>query len=153
MTIITFEVLCVPIAEPRKRSRVAANASGKSFVMNFTPRNAPVNDFKFMVRETARLMRPGEPPLEGPLMVVLTFVLPRPASMIWKKRPMPRVPHDKKPDADNLAKSTLDALCVLWRDDAQVADLQVKKLIAAGDETPKVTVYVATWDVGSENKG
>ena len=39
------------------------------------------------------------------------------------------IPHDVKPDADNLVKSILDALtrARVWEDDGQVADLRVRK--------------------------
>lgn len=56
---------------------------------------------------------------------------------------MPREPHTIKPDADNLAKSVLDALSgLLFHDDKQVASLVVTKQIAAGDEQPHVVVRV-----------
>lgn len=56
---------------------------------------------------------------------------------------MERVPHEKKPDLDNLAKSVLDALNgIVWRDDAQVASLSMSKQIAAGDECPGVLIRV-----------
>ena len=51
--------------------------------------------------------------------VELVFVLPGKVSC-W---------HTHRPDADNLLKSTLDALAEsgIWHDDAQVASLQVSK--------------------------
>lgn len=70
-------------------------------------------------------------------------MMPRPKNMIWKKRPMPRVPHVKKPDSDNLIKAVKDALTgILWRDDCQVWKEQVTKIYHAGDESPCVKIQV-----------
>lgn len=81
--------------------------------------------------------------MTGPLRLMLCFRLPRPRAKIWKTKPMPREPHDHKPDADNLAKSVKDALSgLLWRDDSQVSELLVSKEIAAGNEKPHVDVMV-----------
>jgi Holliday junction resolvase RusA-like endonuclease len=56
---------------------------------------------------------------------------------------MPRAFHETRPDLDNLAKSTKDALTgILWRDDSQIAILNARKVIAAGDEQPCVEVQV-----------
>lgn len=82
-------------------------------------------------------------PLEGPLRVELVFVMPRPGYLRWKRRPMPRQHHTSTPDAENLAKSFLDALTgLVWRDDSQVAELHLVKLIASGDEQPHVEVHI-----------
>lgn len=56
---------------------------------------------------------------------------------------MPRLPHAKKPDRDNLDKAYLDALRgLLWIDDAQICDGRIEKWIAAGDEQPHVLITV-----------
>ena len=71
------------------------------------------------------------------------FVFPRPGVMVWKKKPMPRVRHTKKPDRDNLEKALMDALKgIVWIDDAQVCDGSIRKWIAAGDEQPGVHVVI-----------
>lgn len=71
--------------------------------------------------------------LHQPLSVALTFYMPRPKSHYrpnGKLKPAsPQIIHDKKPDADNLAKSVLDALTniKIWLDDDQVCELIIRK--------------------------
>ena len=48
--------------------------------------------------------------LDGPLRCDAVFVMPRTQSQICKKKPMPRIPHQKKLDRDNLDKALMDAL-------------------------------------------
>jgi len=127
-----------PIAQPRQRHAVRAGHA-----VNYTPSKHPVNDFKAAVKMAWRAGCTAAPH-DGPVTLMLTFVLPRPGNMMWKTRPMPRVPHTKKPDADNLAKSVKDALSGLaWRDDSQVCELTVRKFVASGDEQPHTTIGVS----------
>lgn len=138
---IEFTVPAIPIAQPRQRHRVVT-AGGRTFATNYTPKGDPVNDYKATVRLAASKAHTS-PPLDGPLDVTLVFVMPRPKSMRWKSRPMPRVWHATGKDLDNLAKSTLDALAgILFMDDCQVARLVLMKMIAAGDESPRVLVML-----------
>ena len=133
----------VPIAQPRQRQRVI-NVGGRMMAANYTPAKSPVADFKSALKYAASQVVDG-PPLTGPLRVNITFVFPRPSAIIWKTKPMPRLPHTKKPDIDNLTKSCLDALNnIVWRDDAQVHSGEFRKVIAAGDEAPHVSVEVFT---------
>lgn len=138
---IAFTVPAIPVAQPRQRHRVVA-AKGRTFAMNFTPRKDPVNEYKATVRLAASKVHTG-PPLDGPLDVMLGFVLPRPQSMRWKTRPMPRVWDTRGKDLDNLAKSTLDALAgLLFVNDCQVCRLVLTKEVASGYEAPCVVVSV-----------
>jgi len=147
---IAFTVPAVPVAQPRPRATLAPG--GESARMhevthiknaNTGDRKAhPIVAFKATVRLTAQGIFKGAP-LEGPLRLNVLFVMPRPGNMIWQRRPMPRALHEKRPDLDNLAKSTKDALTgILWRDDSQIAILNARKVIAAGDEQPCVEVQV-----------
>jgi len=139
---IEFTVTSVPVAQPRQRHRVAM-VNGKAMAMNYTPTKSPVTDFKMLVRFVAGNYYTG-PPLEGPLHVYLAFVMPRPKSRTKKRGPNPREWHITKPDAENLAKSVLDALTgTLWRDDRQVCDLMLQKFVASADEQPHVDVRVS----------
>lgn len=140
---ITFTVAAVPVAQPRQRHRIVTTAGGGAFVSNYTPKRDPVNGFKAAVALAAQQAHGDAGPLEGPLRLELLFIMPRPGYLCWKTKAMPRQWHVAKPDADNLAKSVKDALTgVLWRDDCQIARLVVGKQIAAGGESPGVTVAV-----------
>lgn len=138
---VEFSVPTIPVAQPRQRQTVAF-VGGKPRARNFTPTNAPVNAYKAAVQMAFREACKS-PPLVGPLRVDLVFVFPRPRAKIWKTKPMPRENHTAKPDLDNLAKATLDALNALaFIDDSQVAELTIKKWIASGDETAHVEIKI-----------
>lgn len=138
MDVIEFKIPAIPVAQPRHRVGVIA---GKARAFG-APKSHPIHAFKASARMAAAEVYDG-PPLEGALRVDAVFVFPRTQAQTWKRRPMPRLPHTKKPDRDNLDKALLDALSgLLWRDDAQVCDGAVTKVIAAGDEQPHVSVRV-----------
>lgn len=138
MTWRCFTVRGTPVAQPRPR----AKAIGRSASV-YTPKKHPVNAWKALVREAAR-MRCHVAPGPGPVRVQITFDMPRPLRLMRKKDPEGCVVHTSTPDADNLAKSTLDALTEAewWLDDAQVNDLRVVKRYHAKRGWPGATVVV-----------
>ena len=140
---ISFSVPAVPIAQPRQRHRIAG-APGSQFVHNYTPTKAPVNAFKAAVAIAFCNEHTG-PPAEGPIRLWVTFLMPRPKRLIWKRKAMQRSWHVSKPDCDNLVKGVKDSLKMLaWRDDSQVCWMNVNKLYAAGDEQPHVEIRIVT---------
>lgn len=137
MSTLTFTVPAVPVAQPRQRHAIFAG-----HVRNYIPTKHKVTAFKATCKLAFRQEYQG-PPLTGPLLVLLTFVMPRPSRMVWKKRPMSRAYHCSKPDVDNLVKSVFDALNELaFVDDRQICELRVTKCHAAGDEQPAVHVTI-----------
>ena len=135
-SMIEIIVPAVPVAEPRKRTRVVGN-----FATHYTPTDSPVNAFKATVKLATQMAIASRSSFTGPVAIDLLFAFPRTAGQVWAKKPMPRLMHTKKPDADNLAKSVLDALNgLLWIDDAQVCSLTVTKVICSGDERPFVRI-------------
>jgi Holliday junction resolvase RusA-like endonuclease len=140
---ITFTVPCVPVAQPRQRHRVAV-INGHTRAMNYTPASSPVNAFKATVRLAASAAYQG-PPLDEPLGLSAVFVLPRPKSLCWKRRPMPRCRHVGRCDLDNFTKALKDALKgLLWVDDNRVLEYlpPFGIVVASGDEQPHVEVTV-----------
>ena len=136
MTMIRFSVPSVPVAQPRARASIRGNHASVYHA------KGPVDAFKASVRLAASEEYSGAP-LEGPLLVDCLFIFPRTKAQMWVRKPMPRLWHTKKPDRDNLDKAVLDALSgLLWRDDAQVCDGRVRKIIASGDEQPGVRITV-----------
>lgn len=143
---ISFTVFCVPVAQPRQRHRIV-EAGGRAFAQNYTPEKHPVQAFKAAVQTAAKAAMDAQLPctalLDGPLHLRLVLLFPRPKSMVWKTKPMPRWWHITRPDGDNCLKAVKDALNGLcWRDDAQVAGIEVTKLYAAGTETPGVEIQI-----------
>ena len=77
----------------------------------------------------------GVTPLAGPVAIRAEFVLPKPASRTRKADAGRAIPVEVKPDADNLAKALLDGLTgIAWSDDAQVAELTVRKRYVVTDQ-------------------
>ena len=135
---ISFTVPGVPIAQPRTK---ATTIGGYARV--YTPKTADA--YKASVALAFAQAYSG-PPLTGPVGVEIMFIMPRPKSMLWKKRPMPSEWHTEKPDVDNLAKAGLDSLAGLaWVDDSQVVTLSLTKRIASGNEAPCTAVTI--WHV------
>lgn len=136
---MTFFVPGLPVSQPRQRHRVVSTEGGTSFVQNYTPTKSPVNAFK----ATVRLLAAQEcRPLTGPVGVSLLFVFPTPKSL-QRKSGWPCRWKSTKPDLDNLEKAVLDALKgIAWADDAQVALVAKKKVLAAPGQDVGVHVEV-----------
>lgn len=132
--IIELTIPGVPVAQPRQR-QAARMVAGKIVQRNYLPQDHPVWAFRSLVQMEAR--RHFEAPHDGPVEMSVRFVLPRPQKMIWKTRPMVRVPHVGKPDRDNLLKAVQDALeGIVYLNDSQVWCGDVRKIIARGGEDP-----------------
>jgi crossover junction endodeoxyribonuclease RusA len=75
----------------------------------------------------------------GPLVLIVTFHLPRP-----KSAPKRVVHHITRPDCDKAARCVLDALTgVLYHDDGQIVELHVRKQFAAAAAAPRAVITVA----------
>jgi crossover junction endodeoxyribonuclease RusA len=84
-------------------------------------------------------------PLEGPVRVRLSFVMPRPVATPKRRTP----PAIKKPDVDKLGRAMLDALTgVCWRDDSQVVELHATKRLAELDEIPGALIQIGRFEIG-----
>lgn len=138
---IKFTVPAVPVAQPRPR---ATSINGKPRMFEAKKTHA-VHAFKATVKMSAAQAYQG-PPLEGPLMLCLTCVLPR-TGKLKKRSDNPPYYATKKPDLDNLMKSVADALNgILYRDDAQICEVNMVKTVAAGNEQPHVAIEICELD-------
>jgi Holliday junction resolvase RusA-like endonuclease len=131
VTALEFWVEGTPKAQPRVKAFARGRHAGV-----YTPDTA--DGWKAEVRRAALAKCSTPEPLRGPLLVFLTFVMPRPKSRkvdYW---------HTSRPDVDNLAKAVLDALgdAGIWGDDAQVARMVVQKIYVQGTEAPGCTVII-----------
>jgi Holliday junction resolvase RusA-like endonuclease len=70
-------------------------------------------------------------PIAGPVHLKVSFFLPKPKRMANTDEGR-YIPHVKKPDVDNLLKSTMDAMTEVgvWKDDALVFATSVEKWYA-----------------------
>lgn len=127
---IGFRVNHRPQPQPRPK---AARMGG--MVRIYTPQLAAVTRYKEAVKEAflMALLEHGVSlqdwePWNQPLAVSLRFVMKRPDNQCGDKFRQEEHRHTKKPDLDNLAKGTLDALSgYAWTDDSFVTDLMLSK--------------------------
>lgn len=140
---IAFFVSGHPKGQPRARS-FAFKKAGKYTSRMYDPGTA--EGWKSCVAAEAMSHRPAMP-YDEPLVVMLDFYLPRPKSMCRKKDPQGPIPCTAKPDADNLAKAVMDALTQIgmWRDDAVVVELIVRKHYHAIGSRPGCEIFINTF--------
>ena len=131
-----------PLGKGRPR---AVSVNGRARV--YTP-TATAN-WEHFAADELRFYMAGKPPMRGPLGCEIVAVFPRTAALLRKvrgeyKHPTWRLPHAVKPDADNIAKSVLDAVekAGIIGDDKQIALLTVGKHYAMIHEEPRVEVRI-----------
>lgn len=145
----TFTTSIEPRGQGRPRFRTIQCKNGAGAVATYKAREDVA--YEKAVRDAYLLEHGGQKPLEGPLTVAVTALLPIPKSeTIARKKLM----HDdlirptKKPDIDNIVKAVLDALNgVAWVDDKQICELTAAKRYADSNDTGLVVSIITT---GSE---
>ena len=100
---------------------------------------------KVHIQSNVRKDAPAQP-LIGPLKVVIYYTMQRPLNEYGTGRNAGQLKttaaqfHIKKPDVDNMAKLTIDALTgIFWHDDSQICDLRVIKDYG---KNPKTVVQI-----------
>lgn len=143
MNAITFTVPGQPMAQQRAgRKRVGA------FVRTFDPvQSASYKDTvrtcyaEARGRSTCTFKRVED----GAVRLIIVARFERPASKCSKRAPKPEEWMEGGKDGDNIAKIVQDALNhIAWKDDRQVADLQVRKYLCAQGAAPSVEVWIET---------
>lgn len=136
-------------AVPQGRPRFAKMGN---FVKAYDPKES--REYKRLVRDAVvyelRTKHPDFKPYENSVYVGMIFYRSMPKSFSKKKfeeavagtlRPT------TKPDLDNTAKSILDALNgILWKDDAVITDLHLKKRYTTGIERVKLLIKETSED-------
>lgn len=131
MSVFTAMVLGVPVPQGSLRTlgrgRVVHNNDEK------------LRPWRDSIAWAVRERMDTSPPLEGPVEVTATFVLPRPQSA-----PKRRWAPDRKPDLDKLIRALLDGITAGggWVDDAQVISMIAVKVYATETVTPRVIFSV-----------
>lgn len=106
--------------------------------------SAKTRTFENEIRMMAGSMKPATPIL-GPLRVKLRFIMRAPKKLT---RAEPTI----TPDLDNLAKSVQDSLNgIFWADDAQIVELQARKLYDLVNPTPRIEMTVEEIACGNSN--
>lgn len=148
-----FTIQGDPMPQPRPRTRVLTiprgpecRACGRTLdeinrAVIYDPPNAKA--WKAEAANVARRAMGGRPLIEGPVEVRIDAVFALAKSHHRKTIDVPAKPRDGKPDAENVAKAVLDAMTgVVYRDDAQVWDLRVRKITGGQEDFPLVKVRV-----------
>lgn len=133
---IQFYAVGEPKGQPRPRA--FARKMGNQVIARVYE-GGTAEGWKSQIAVAAKEHLPAAP-IEFPVTLHLEFYFPRPRSHYRTGKRANELRddfpgyHTKAPDADNLAKAVMDALSVLrmWRDDAQVAHLIVRKLYDDG---------------------
>ena len=126
-----YEIPGVPRPQGRPRTRIVHLKHGKSFATIYE--DGKDKTAKHAIKQHMQQYTPLQA-LSGPLKAELVYYLPRPLGEYGTGRNAGQLKdsaaefHTKRPDLDNCAKLTLDALNeILWIDDSQICELIVKK--------------------------
>ncbi len=121
MSIIMFTVDGVPVPWAR---------AGQNGRFRYTP--AHVRQYQDWIKLCARQAMEGRDPIDGPVRLTFTAVLPIPQSFPkWRREAaMAGLVHPaKRPDLDNLEKTIADsANGIVWNDDCQVCAGEARKI-------------------------
>lgn len=133
---ITFRVMGQPVGKARPRVTRAGRV--------YTPKKTEQAEDD--IRKMATYVMCDEPPLQGPVELVVVFTMDVPPSWSKAKRQQAYKQEIKpagKPDIDNLAKTVMDAINgVVYQDDAQVVMIAATKRYRTDCEAPMTTVRV-----------
>lgn len=132
-------------------------ATGRAFIsaFGFGAKAAELRAWEATVRAYARdVVGDRAPPFVGQaLLAVLTFFIPRPRNHYGTGRnadvlkPSAPLYPDGKPDADKLARSTLDPLtAIVYDDDCRVVELLARKRWAKSADDAGATIVVDVMD-------
>lgn len=113
--VLTITVYGIP--GPQGSKRFMGIKGGRGVMVESSKKVKP---WREDVKAAAEAVRAGRPPIDGPLLVHMTFTLPKPTSAPKTRKTWPM----RTPDLSKLARSTEDALTAagIWADDARVVE-------------------------------
>ena len=118
-----FFIECVPPKTTHQSStHIMKTKAGRYFVGKSKKGQDVANELKTLFR----LFRPPEP-TAMPVKLKLCWHFPWRKNEPKKNRVHGSLPATTRPDLDNLAKGTIDAMSDFWLDDSLIVDLQVSK--------------------------
>lgn len=130
VTAISFEVCGVPAPQGSKR---AFTRNGKAWLDDVNADK--LKPWRAVVNSAAADAMKGMPLITGPTHIQVEFRFPRPKGHFGSGKNSTRLKDnaptfkESKPDCDKLLRAIFDALTgVVWKDDAQVADVVATKL-------------------------
>lgn len=116
-------------------TRAGVSKNGKPFIYSDTSKHAYIRNVGLLSKQYA----PAKP-WDGPLVLHITFYLPRlknSKSVGWEYCTV-------RPDLDNLEKGTIDGLSLsgFWEDDSQICYKFSQKLRHAPYEKPRIVITI-----------
>ena len=150
---ISFLVPGKPQSALRPRIRTFVDKTGKARGQAYQPRQAQVAHFAVQQAAMAAMGGMGVGPCGWPSEPVRVLVEARFAYPVStaKKRLIDRAPMAQRPDAENIAKTALDGITgIIISDDAQVAELVVRKVRVVDPLAEGMYVEVDGWNGATE---
>lgn len=136
---ISFDVVGTPAPQG---SKTAMMIGGKPRVIEGSSKTGRANHKTWrqavMTAGQEWLLDNPQPPLDGPLKLVIAFRMPRPDAARFRSR------HSTKPDLSKLIRSTEDSLkdAQLIRDDSRIFSLQASKWYVQPGQLPGALVII-----------
>jgi len=125
MTLASFRILGLPAPQGSKSFKGMVTGARGQQVPRLVESSKQLPKWRKEVTKQAAITWRGNPPLDQPLVVVMTFTLPKPASAPKTRTTWP----DRKPDVSKLARAVEDSLtdAGVFSDDARIVDLIARK--------------------------
>ncbi len=138
MNSITILIQGVPVPQGRpKCTTIGGNAR------MYDPPKSKKEKQRIAAIATAMMKEHGWEMIEGPITCRITFMMPLPKSAERKRNPAKAQWHISTPDADNLAKTVLDALNeVAYHDDSQICNIHIMKVRCQQDDSPRTIIQL-----------
>ena len=127
------------IGNPQPKGRPRFTKSGHAYTPKKT-RDAE-DKIKLMLQIASSIHT--KLPITTAIQIVLNFYLHRPKRLQKKSSPIEAIPHDKRPDLDNLIKLVIDAANgIIFIDDAQIFEIVANKWYCEIDNEPRTKIEV-----------
>ncbi len=136
-TCVSFVINTAPI--PKGRPRFSRHHATKN-VVAYTPKRT--KDYEAQVYEAAKPH--FHEPITEPSHIYIEAIFPRPKRLMAKRHPDGLIPHDKRPDLDNLAKAVMDGIGPLLSDDAIITKMTASKYYAERGGEARTLVTIIT---------
>lgn len=128
MSDVIVDFVAIGHPRPQGSKRAFVTNGGRAQIVESNTKGH--RDWRATVQQAAVAAMGERPPVDGPLEVLVTFALPRPKSHPKTRRTWPV----SRPDVDKLVRAVNDSCThVVWRDDAQIVELRVRKVWAELD--------------------
>jgi crossover junction endodeoxyribonuclease RusA len=125
VTLAAFRILGLPASQGSKSFMGMVTGKRGQQIPRLVESSKELPKWRKEVTKQAALAWRGKEPLDHPLVVAMTFTLPKPKSAPKTRRTWP----DRKPDVSKLARAVEDSMtdAGVWADDARIVDLIARK--------------------------